>query len=81
MKKTGEVCANLRTVLAAQTQVGATQELLRPFSFAPVPSRMPYNVPQVNPIQQFLQQQEAQRLRNKPQRMLTNAEILKRYPF
>jgi hypothetical protein len=42
---------------------------------------MPYNVPQVNPIQQFLQQQEAQRLRNKPQRMLTNAEILKRYPF
>ena len=68
-------------MLQLKTQVGATQELLRPFSFAPVPSIMPYNVPQINPTQQFLQQQEAQRLRNKPQRMLTNAEILKRYPF
>ena len=61
--------------------MGDTQELLRPFSLAPTPSIMPYNEPQPQLLNQFLQQQEAQRLRNKPQRMLTNAEILKRYPF
>jgi len=68
-------------MLQLKTQVGSTQERLRPFSIAPVPTTVPYNVPPVNPIQQFLQQQEAIRLRNKPQGMLTNAEILKRFPY
>ena len=68
-------------MLQLETQIGSTQERLRPFSMAPVPSIMRYDVPPVNPIQQFLQQQEAQRLRNKPQGMLTNAEILKRFPY
>jgi hypothetical protein len=68
-------------MLQLKTQVGSTQERLRPFSIAPVPTIMRYDVPPVDPIQQFLQQQEAQRLRNKPQGMLTNAEILKRFPY
>ena len=68
-------------MLQLETQIGSTQERLRPFSMAPVPTTMQYDVPPVNPIQQFLQQQEAQRLRNKPQGMLTNAEILKRFPY
>jgi hypothetical protein len=68
-------------MLQLKTQVGSTQERLRPFSMAPVPSIMRYDVPPVDPIQQFLQQQETQRLRNKPQGMLTNAEILKRFPY
>jgi len=42
---------------------------------------MNYNLPQVNPIQQFVQQQQETQLRNRPQGMLTNSEILKRYPF
>jgi hypothetical protein len=68
-------------MLQLETQIGSTQERLKPFSLAPVPSIMRYDVPPVDPIQQFLQQQEALRLRNKPQGMLTNAEILKRFPY
>jgi hypothetical protein len=65
-------------MLQLETKIGSTQELL-PFSVKPTPTRPVYNAPQVNPIQQFLQQQEAQRLRNMPQRMLTNNPRLKRF--
>ena len=68
-------------MLQLETQIGSTQDLLKPFSLAPVPAVMNYNLPQVNPIQQFVQQQQETQLRNRPQGMLTNSEILKRYPF
>jgi hypothetical protein len=68
-------------MLQLETQIGSTQDLLKPFSLAPVPAVMNYNLPQVNPIQQFVQQQQKTQLRNRPQGMLTNSEILKRYPF
>jgi hypothetical protein len=65
-------------MLQLETQIGATQELLKPFSLAPVSAPL-YNLPQANPIGQFLQQQQA--LKARPQGMLTNAELLKRYPY
>ena len=68
-------------MLQLETQIGSTQDLLKPFSLAPVPTVMNYNRPQINPIQQFVQQQQETQLRNRPQGMLTNSEILKRYPF
>jgi hypothetical protein len=68
-------------MLQLKTQIGSTQDLLKPFSLSPVPAVMNYNRPQINPIQQFVQQQQETQLRNRPQGMLTNSEILKRYPF
>ena len=69
-----------KDMLQLETQIGSTQELL-PFSVMPVPTRAVYKVPQANPIQQFLQQQEMQRIRSLPQGMLTNDELLKRFPY
>ena len=68
-------------MLQLETQIGSTQELL-PFNVMSTPTRAVYKQPQVDPIQQFLQhQQEVQRLRNIPQRMLTNDQFLKRFEY
>ncbi len=63
-----------------KTKVEDTQQLV-PFSLAPIPTLMPYDVPQVNPLEQFLQQRRQEALRAKPQGMLTNAELLERFPY
>ena len=68
-------------MLQLETQIGATQERLKPFSLAPTPSIMPYTEPQAQPIQQFLQQQQDMQLRYQPQRMLTNGQLFKGYDF
>ena len=70
-----------KDMLQLETQIGSTQELL-PFNVMSTPTRAVYKQPQVDPIQQFLQhQQEVQRLRNIPQRMLTNDQFLKRFEY
>jgi hypothetical protein len=53
-------------LLQLETQIGATQELLNPFTFVPVPS-----------IQQTLQQ--VPQLRTRPPGLLTNSTLLQRY--
>jgi len=68
-------------MLQLETQIGATQELLRPFSLAPTPSIMPYTEPRAQPIQQFLQQQQDMQLQYQPQRMLTDSRFPKGYNF
>ena len=68
-------------MLQLETQVGDTQELLRPFSLAPTPSIMPYNEPQPQLLNQFLQQQQDMQLQYQPQRMLTDGRFPKGYNF
>ena len=68
-------------MLQLETQVGDTQELLRPFSLAPTPSIMPYNEPQPQLLNQFLQQQQDMQLQYQPQRMLTDSRFPKGYNF
>jgi hypothetical protein len=68
-------------MLQSTARAEDTQQLLRPFSLAPVPQTMQYNVPPLDPVQQFLQQQAQQRLRNIPERMLTNDQFLKRFEY
>ena len=67
-------------MLQLETQVGSTQELM-PFSVMPTPELTVYRVPQVNPLEQFLQQQQQEAFQARPDGMLTNAELLKRYPY
>ena len=68
-------------MLQLETQIKSTQERLRPFSLAPTPSIMPYNEPQPQLLNQFLQQQQDMQLQYQPQRMLTDSRFPKGYNF
>ena len=63
-------------MLQLRTKVGATQQRMKPITLTPTPAAKDYKPSQVNPIQQFLQQQA--QLRSRPQGMLTNSGNFKR---